>query len=524
MEYLVNKKFFTLSFILIIFFFIYFFQNTTNYTNFKLNWDEVDYANVASKGIINNYIDRDSLSFQSFIEIGLSKFYNKELSDNKNLLVLEQNDNFNLRHFHPPLPVYYWSIFASDKNSNEINAKNLRFGNLFLYFIVFVYFTIITHLNTINIKNYFLSISLLFFYITNTNVIEFFLNLQFHTFFSIIFFYHIYSVIKYFKEKNNVYSRINFIFSISLLVITLETFPIVLIATIFIYFFFPIENKKEINLFELIKNFIAAIIIAIILFPSSIIKLTYFKTFLMYFYRIFVNNNDEYSEINYLDNWKNLFFDNLLVFSVIIFVLLFQFFRKKIEKKYFIYFFYIFFYSIIITPFILSYTYVFPAIFILISVTILILNKTKLSNYGFALFSSIFIIAIFVNFLEFNKKNYFNDFEFYNNKIDIIISRYLVEGKNSKILIDGAHIFNYYSENTNFTNLNIMSLSDPSFYIRENYKNLKINDQIKNNYFDTIIIQSNRKYSDEKIKFLHDSGYKSLDNLKGYNVYKLDNE
>ena len=64
MEYLVNKKFFTLSFILIIFFFIYFFQNTTNYTNFKLNWDEVDYANVASKGIINNYIDRDSLSFQ----------------------------------------------------------------------------------------------------------------------------------------------------------------------------------------------------------------------------------------------------------------------------------------------------------------------------------------------------------------------------------------------------------------------------------------------------------------------------
>ena len=142
MEYLVNKKFFTLSFILIIFFFIYFFQNTTNYTNFKLNWDEVDYANVAAKGIINNYIDRDSLSFQSFIEIGLSKFYNKELSDNKNLLVLEQNDNFNLRHFHPPLPVYYWSIFASDKNSNEINAKNLRFGNLFLYFIVFVYFTI----------------------------------------------------------------------------------------------------------------------------------------------------------------------------------------------------------------------------------------------------------------------------------------------------------------------------------------------------------------------------------------------
>ena len=92
----------------------------------------------------------------------------------------------------------------------------------------------------------------------------------------------------------------------------METFPIVLITTILIYLLFPIDNKKEINLFELIKNFVAAILIAIILFPSSIIKLTYLKTFSMYFYRIFVKNNEEYSEINYLDNWKN--------FSLIIFL------------------------------------------------------------------------------------------------------------------------------------------------------------------------------------------------------------
>ena len=134
------------------------------------------------------------------------------------------------------------------------------------------------------------------------------------------------------------------------------------------------------------------------------------------------------------------------------------------------------------------------------------------------------ISTISINILTFNSKNYYTNFELYNNRIDTIISKYLIERKNKNVLIDGAHIFNYYSENTNFTNLNIMSLSDPSFYIRENYKNLKINDQIKNNYFDMIIIQSNRKYSDEKIKFLHDSGYKSLDNLKGYNLYKLDNE
>ena len=68
-----------------------------------------------------------------------------------------------------------------------------------------------------------------------------------------------------------------------------------------------------------------------------------------------------------------------------------------------------------------------------------------------------------------------------------------------------------------------MSLSNPSFYIRKNYKNLNINEQIKNNYFDIIIIQSNRSYSNEKIKFLNNSGYYSLDNFEGYNIYKLDN-
>ena len=31
----------------------------------------------------------------------------------------EEDDNFNLRHYHPTLPVYYWSLFISDKNSNE---------------------------------------------------------------------------------------------------------------------------------------------------------------------------------------------------------------------------------------------------------------------------------------------------------------------------------------------------------------------------------------------------------------------
>ena len=56
MEYFLSKKYLSVLFCLLLAILIFFLQNNLNYTKYKLNWDEVDYTNVASKGFLSNYL------------------------------------------------------------------------------------------------------------------------------------------------------------------------------------------------------------------------------------------------------------------------------------------------------------------------------------------------------------------------------------------------------------------------------------------------------------------------------------
>ena len=51
---------------------IYFFSQSKIY-KIKLTWEEVDYVNVAKKGIINNAFDLESQNIISFLKIGYNK-------------------------------------------------------------------------------------------------------------------------------------------------------------------------------------------------------------------------------------------------------------------------------------------------------------------------------------------------------------------------------------------------------------------------------------------------------------------
>ena len=124
--------------ILILFFFIFsllsiYFYNLSDLKNLKFNWDEADYVKVSSKGLIENYTDNESLTIKQFIYIGKKKFFNEKFDSYIKTFINEEDDNFNLRHFHPTLPVYYWSLFISDQNSNDVNNQNLRISLLILY-------------------------------------------------------------------------------------------------------------------------------------------------------------------------------------------------------------------------------------------------------------------------------------------------------------------------------------------------------------------------------------------------------
>ena len=175
------------------------------------------------------------------------------------------------------------------------------------------------------------------------------------------------------------------------------------------------------------------------------------------------------------------------------------------------------------TPFILSYSYVFPVFFILISLTIIILCQIEFKNFIYLILSIGLFISTIINIFNFKEKNYYDNFENYNSRINFI-SEYLNLNKNKTVLIDGSHIFEFYLEESKLTNLNIFSLKNPDFYIRKNYKNLKITDKLKEQYFDLIIFQSNRRYSSQKIEFIKNNDYELVENLYGYEIYMLNNE
>tara|TARA_B100000686_G_C16349130_1_gene741915 strand:+ start:100 stop:618 length:519 start_codon:yes stop_codon:yes gene_type:complete len=171
----------------------------------------------------------------------------------------------------------------------------------------------------------------------------------------------------------------------------------------------------------------------------------------------------------------------------------------------------------------LSYTYIFPSLFILIFLTIIIYSDFNSSFFKTLILVTIITFGIFLNIIDYYKTDYKNSFNSFNKNIEYIIKNHLND-IDKEILIDGAHIYKFYIDNKNLRELNIYDLNNPSFYIRENYQNIDVSEQIINNRYDKIIIQSSRNYNKEKINFLTNNNYHLSSNKNGYKIYQLSND
>ena len=167
MEYFLSKKYLSIIFCLLLAILIFFLQKNLNYNKYKLNWDEVDYTNAASKGFLSNYLDIDSIGIREFVEIGISK-YNNSFEENKktNFSIDEKEDNFKLRHFHPPLPIYYLSFFVDKEEVGYIKNYKLRISQLIFFYITITILVFLIYLKSSNFKNYLLTLLLLIFFIS----------------------------------------------------------------------------------------------------------------------------------------------------------------------------------------------------------------------------------------------------------------------------------------------------------------------------------------------------------------------
>ena len=503
---------------------IYFF-NFTDLKNLKFNWDETDYANVTSKGFIANYTDDESLSIKQFVYIGKQKFLNKNFEQRIiNEFINEEDDNFNLRHYHPPIPIYYWSFFITDEDSVLKINNNLRVSMLILYLILFYYFIYIIYSKIKNnLSRLFISLVILIGFFTNSIVINGFLNLQFHVFYSLVLIFHIQSLLNLYLKKINYFLIFNFVFSTSLLLLTLHTSLISLFASLLSLIYLNKFFKNKISALRIIKYFTSSILLAIILFPPFITKAYYVKIFLTYVYKLIILRGSEFSMYGSAFNkWINYFTENNYILIIpLICIFSAQLFLKKENRYINIFLIHSFTYSIFITPFFVSFTYILPSLMCLIIFTLYYVflsnsvNKKIWRNSIF--FLSIGIIIFNFNFLK--NGSYKDYFSIYNERIQNIENLISIH-KNKKFLIDGAHIMKFYTKNKNIDELSILSRNSPDFFIRKEYNYVSINNEIINNFYDFIIIQENRNFSDSQYSFLLNNNYEII-KKNAYDIFQL---
>lgn len=79
-----------------------------------LQWDEVDYVDAARLGLVANATSRGEVALLPFLHLARAKWAGLPAPSG---LPDESRDPFQLRHFHPPLPVYYWSLVVGGEAS-----------------------------------------------------------------------------------------------------------------------------------------------------------------------------------------------------------------------------------------------------------------------------------------------------------------------------------------------------------------------------------------------------------------------
>ena len=519
-----NKLVFIILFFIL---FIFVDQNFTKKNSSILSWDEVDYANSASLGVLENSFEFKSLNFYQFINLGLFKLsnINSKVSKLESVDILNnlETDIFNLRHFHPPLYSYYLSMFIFDQD-NLINAKNLRaahkyLGYLYPLFLLLSFYFINKNTN-ISLLKYFLIfvLSLIFFYskLFQDNL----LNLNYHTLFAICLLLYSYTLYKY-LIKGTFKNLIRFSFSTSIILISLETAIVIIIPCLLFIFLQILKYKKSFYNFKYIVIFI--FLFFIIFWPANIYNFSILKSYLMYIYRIFINENIEYSDLNNIIFFKNIFFNNIEIFIIFFFYLfIFFLFFKNYKINHLLFFLNALIYFIFIINFSHHTNYLIPSFILFSFFVILIVSNNKLPILNNKIIKNTSLLFFFIFLL---KNIYYNvpTSIIENNDLQEIklINNYIKNNsdENEIIIADGAHIFNYYQNTYQYINLSLFDKYNPKFYVKVDNIFYDTEFLLQKKLISFLIINKIRNYKLDQYEFLISNGYEKKE-FPNYYIFK----
>ena len=253
----------------------------------------------------------------------------------------------------------------------------------------------------------------------------------------------------------------------------------------------------------------------------------------MYAARIFLKGNDEYDGVDMGGAWQTMFYENMVLFTVLItiIIILLVISRKIAQNKtYIIPYIVAFTYFIAITPFILNKTYIFPVIGLLIFAIVYNLSVIDLNEFSFIKTNKrvkqyvlvvLLIGYIFVPFFNLNYTDSLNqnrkDRELFNQ--DISELKILLAYRNNIIAFNGQAM-RYYLQDETIIDLRKNQMQNPGYYIRENglYKN--VTQDLKDQKIGALIIPNLGviHYPKEKTKMLEDFNYKKI-SLNHFQVF-----
>jgi hypothetical protein len=487
-----------------------------------LTWDETDYAKAAQAGIAANAHEQNTVSIAEFIRLGYSKL--KKQKQNSHTYPSEFIDPFHLRHFHPPLPVYFWTLFLNHDIKRQ--DKLLRLSNQILQVLsaILIFLFLINYLSAAGIQNSVLiAAASASFFVTSDIFLHAFYEINFHSFFLVAAVIFVYFLQRYLIFSSPVNSMLLGISS-AVIVCTLETSPFIFAGAALAVFLFRQKKNLMAQWKILLVSFIGA---CFVLWPGMIFTLGPVKSWAMYVYRVFAMSNESYESISLFSTLFVLLKSNYLLALFLAAGYLNLFFMHRagssFNKLRLIPAVVGLLYGILMLPFTLNHTYLYTAAGLLflgsLPGLINLLKVPSLRN-GFVFFSLILLAVVFLrtDFLQIRheadsrEQNFNSDL----SEVKSIVSR------QKMILADGGRIFSYYLPEHKEYIAELFRFSDrkSQFAIRKNYSYVMQDNELKNNFYSAVFVGKTRNYSQEQFEQLKKWGYK-LKELNNYYLFYL---
>lgn len=471
-----------------------------------LGWDEIDYVNASREGLAANHLEQNSLSLLQFYKLGSLKrggdqqavaAYASSLPD-------EKKDPFQLRHFHPPLPNYFW--MAWDKFTQT--SSGWHYSMLFVLLLsgLAFYFTLPR-----GSRSFGLITGAVFF--SATAAANAFTTLNYHVFhlpacifYAAVFFRHLENPVR----RNGILLGI----AAALLLLTLEMGLAVLALSALSVLLLrrTREYFRRQTIFSLLAGFLLTIALC---WFGFFLKGGSFKALLMYVYRVIAAGNEEYSQVSAGRFWLQLCRENIFLVGWCFAgtaVTVYAIWRKLVPRTYLAPLLLAVGYAIIMSPFAIAQTYIIPALGLLCFQFALVLGalvRNRTAEKYIQALPYFLVLPLAFAFAGRNFQTLSTEAAFAKRDLegDLAQIRSLTDSS-ATILATGAHVPAFYLPEYHFSDAQRNSFSDTTLFARKNYTYVSLEDSLRQKRYGAILVQKLLDYPEPSLKHIESLGYR----------------